>query len=366
MDVMKRLLFAGFLTLAAVPSLLGQAQEPFKLGTFDERGQVFLGLVVRDNLVVHIAQASAALPGAKPAIPADMKALIVRYEELRPRLYAIANAAVAAGARPAYVREVRSVKILPPVMPTTIANAAVNYVEHGAEMQGRGGGTVIGLTPQQQENVNRGIPGIWDRKPGDTRQNPYLFLKTPAAIIAEGEAIRIPAGRDRVDWECELNAVIGRAASHVPPERAADYIFGWTLQNDVSDRGGRADARHGSDWFIQKNHDTFAPLGPYIIPKEFVKDPMKLSQKFILSGRVMQDSNTERMTHNVYEMVSFVSNVMTLRPGDLVSMGSPAGVGAGRAEPVFMKNGDVSVCTIENIGTLTNPVVGPAATTIGR
>ena len=86
---------------------------------------------------------------------------------------------------------------------------------------------------------------------------------------------------------------------------------------------------------------------------------MKLSQKFILSGKVMQNSSTERMTHNVYEMVSFASNVITLKPGDVVSMGSPAGVGAGRSQPVFMKAGDVSVCTIEGIGTLTNPIVGP-------
>jgi 2,4-diketo-3-deoxy-L-fuconate hydrolase len=189
--------------------------------------------------------------------------------------------------------------------------------------------------------------------------NPYLFLKATSAVIVDGEAIRIPPGREQVDWECELDAVIGRAASHVPVDRAADYIFGWTLQNDVSDRSFRADGRHGSDWFIGKSHDTFAPVGPFIVPKEFVENPMKLSRKFILSGKVMQDSNTERMTHDAFEIVSFASNVMTLKPGDLVSMGSPAGVGAGRSQPVFMKNGDISVCTIESIGTLTNPVVGP-------
>ena len=357
---MKRLLSAMVLVSVFAPSLFGQAQEPFKLGTFEERGQVFLGLVLRDSLVVHIAQANAALAGAKPAIPADMKELIVRYDALRPRLYVIANAAAASAARPAYVRDVKSVKILPPVMPATIANAAVNFVAHGAEMSA-GGSNVIGMAPQAAEDVMKGIPGAWDRKPGDTRQNPYLFLKAPSTIIAEGEAIRIPPGRDRVDWECELNVVIGKTASHVPPERAADYIFGWTLQNDVSDRGGRADARHGTDWFLMKNHDTFSPLGPFIIPKEFVKDPMKLALKFLLNGKVMQDSNTGQMTHNVYEMLSYASNVMTLRPGDLISMGSPAGVGAGRAEPIFMKNGDVSVCTIESIGTLTNPVLGPGA-----
>jgi 2-keto-4-pentenoate hydratase/2-oxohepta-3-ene-1,7-dioic acid hydratase in catechol pathway len=168
-----------------------------------------------------------------------------------------------------------------------------------------------------------------------------------------------PPGREQVDWECELDAAIGRPAAHLPAASAAEHILGWTMRNDVSDRGGRADGRFGTDWFIAKSHDTFAPIGPFIVPKEFVRDPMHLSQKFILNGTVMQDSNTERMTHNVYEMVSFASSVLTLHPGDLVSMGSPAGVGAGRAEPMFMKNGDISVCTIESIGSLTNPVVGP-------
>jgi 2,4-diketo-3-deoxy-L-fuconate hydrolase len=356
---MKRLLVVIICMPALIPILFGQVQESFKLGTFEERGRVFLGLVLRDSFVVDISQANAALKGAKPVIPLDMKDLIQRYQELRPRLYAIANAAAGAlGALPAYIKEVKSLKIHPPVEPGTILNAAVNYAEHANEMQA-GGAKASGPASKEQENINKGIPGIWERKPGDTRQNPYLFLKAPAAVIASGEAIRIPPGREQVDWECELDAVIGRTASHVPVERAADYIFGWTLQNDVSDRGGRADARFGSDWFIGKSHDTFAPVGPFIVPKEFVKNPMKLSQKFILSGKVMQDSSTDRMTHNVYEMVSFASNVITLKPGDLISMGSPAGVGAGRARPVFMKSGDVSVCTIESIGTLTNPVAGP-------
>jgi 2,4-diketo-3-deoxy-L-fuconate hydrolase len=356
---MKRLPIILITMWAVVSSLFSQTQEPFKLGAFEQRGRVFLGLILRDSLVVNIAQANAALEGAKPLIPTDMKDLILRYEELRPRLYAIANAvAGATGARPVYVREIKLLKIRPPVAPGTILNAAVNYTEHANEMQPERG-NVPGPTAQAQENINKGIPGLWERKPGDTRQNPYLFMKAPSAVIGDGEAIRIPPGRDQVDWECELDAVIGRTASHVPVTRAADYIFGWTLQNDVSDRGGRADNRHGSDWFIAKNHDTFAPVGPFIVPKEFVKNPMKLSQKFILSGKVMQDSSTDRMTHDVYEMVSFASNIITLKPGDLVSMGSPAGVGAGRAQPVFMKNGDISVCTIESIGTLTNPVVGP-------
>jgi 2-keto-4-pentenoate hydratase/2-oxohepta-3-ene-1,7-dioic acid hydratase in catechol pathway len=361
---MKQILISLMLVLTAASGLFGQAQEPFKLGTFEDRGEVFLGLILRDSLVVHIARANAALDGPKPAIPSDMKGLILRYEDLRQRLYFLSNAVSAAtGPRPAYVRDVKSLKILPPVSPTIILNAAVNYTEHGNEMQPRGG-NVPGPSQKERDNINKGIPGIWERKAGDTRQNPYLFLKAPSAVIGDGEAIRIPPGREQVDWECELSAVIGRPASHVPAEQAADYIFGWTMQNDVSDRGSRADGRHGTDWFLAKSHDTFAPVGPFIVPKEFVKNPMKLSQKFILSGKVMQDSNTDRMTHSVYEMVSFASSVITLKPGDLVSMGSPAGVGAGRDQPLFMKNGDTSVCTIESIGTLTNPVIESPATTV--
>jgi 2,4-didehydro-3-deoxy-L-rhamnonate hydrolase len=354
----KRLLGPMIFMASLVPGLFGQIQESFKLGTFEEGGRVFLGLVIRDTLVVDISQANARIQGAKPVIPSDMKDLIQQYQELRSRLYAIANAAAGtASPRPAWMQDIKSLKLRPPVSPGTILNAAVNYVEHANEMQ-PGGASAPAQTSKEQENISKGIPGIWDRKPGDTRQNPYLFLKASSAVIASGEAIHIPPGRKQVDWECELDAVIGRAANRVPVERAADYIFGYTLQNDVSDREFRADGRHGSDWFIGKSHDTFAPLGPFIVPKEFVKDPMKLSQRFILSGKVMQDSSTERMTHSVYEMVSFASSVLTLKPGDVVSMGSPAGVGAGRAQPVFMKNGDVSVCTIEGIGTLTNPVVG--------
>jgi 2-keto-4-pentenoate hydratase/2-oxohepta-3-ene-1,7-dioic acid hydratase in catechol pathway len=107
-------------------------------------------------------------------------------------------------------------------------------------------------------------------------------------------------------------------------------------------------------------------LGPFIVPKEFVPDPLNLGQKFTLSGNVMQDSNTSRMTHNMYDMLSYVSNIITLAPGDIIALGSPAGVGTARATPIYMKAGDVGVCTIEKIGTLTNPVVAASTTTSGR
>ena len=140
----------------------------------------------------------------------------------------------------------------------------------------------------------------------------------------------------------------------MPVDKANDYIFGYTIQNDVSDRRGRADDRHGSDWFVAKGFDTAAPIGPYIVPKEFVPDPQKLAVKLTLNDRVMTNSNTSKMTHNVWELLSFVTNVAELQPGDMVDTGSPAGVGASTG--LFLKPGSVSTCTIESVGTLRNPV----------
>jgi 2-keto-4-pentenoate hydratase/2-oxohepta-3-ene-1,7-dioic acid hydratase in catechol pathway len=245
--------------------------------------------------------------------------------------------------------------------PTAILNVALNYVEHSREMAGLNSGPPPiqpgGPLPGAATKDTTSMPGIWERQANDGRWNPYMFLKAASAVIADGESIRLPVGRDRVDWECELGVVIGRAAARVPVARANDFIFGYTLENDVSDRGGRGDTRYGSDWLVGKSHDTFAPMGPFIVPKEFVADPRKLKVKFTLNGQVMQDADTSLMIHDVFEQVSYGSHIMTLRPGDVIATGSPAGVGSARKPPIFFKPGDVSVCTYEGVGTLTNPVV---------
>jgi 2-keto-4-pentenoate hydratase/2-oxohepta-3-ene-1,7-dioic acid hydratase in catechol pathway len=250
---------------------------------------------------------------------------------------------------------VGAVTVRPPLTPGVIYNAAVNYAAHGAEMARRGGGAA----PADATPVPDSIPGIWERELGDTRQNPYIFLKAASTVIGDREAIHIPPQREALDWECELAAVVGKPASRVAAEDASDYIFGYTLENDVSDRGGRGDGRMGTDWFLQKNHDTFAPLGPFIVPKEFVADPHNLRQTLTLSGQLMQDSSTANMTHNSFEMLAYISNIITMRPGDVFAMGSPSGVGTARETPIYMKHGDTAVCEIEGIGTLTNPVVDP-------
>jgi 2-keto-4-pentenoate hydratase/2-oxohepta-3-ene-1,7-dioic acid hydratase in catechol pathway len=325
----------------AAGSTGAQAPTPFKLGTFERNGRPFVGIVLRESVVIDFAAAHAAIrPPSMVAAPTDMKDLISRYDTgLRARIGEVVRAVEAAGAsRPAYAHELSAVKILPPVMyPTTMLNMAVNYSEHDLEMAklraqvpGMGAATSGAALPNTVS-----APGIWERAPGDTRWNPYLFMKSPAAVIADGEAIRLPPGRTQVDWECELGVVVGRPASRVPVARAGDHIFGYTIENDVSDRGGRGDARYGSDWVVSKNHDTFAPLGPFITPKEFVADPQKLRITFRLNGQMMQEANTSFMIHTVFEQIAYASSIMS-----------------------HFKNGDRSECTYAGIGTLTNPVVG--------
>src|SRR5439155_24297782 len=233
------------LGLLSVSFARGASDTPFKLGTFERNGRTFPGLVLDDRWVVDVAAANARLqkrhPEWKPqAMPASMKELIERYDGgLRERLHAIADAADGAPGTDVY--DVKSLRVRPPVPdPETMVNAAVNYVEHAAEVAGR-------ATATPSPSAAPSVPGLWDRRPDDPRWTPYLFLKARSALAADREAIVIPPGRDQIDWECELAVIVGRRASRVARDRARDHIFGYTLEDDVSDRGGRGDARHGSD-----------------------------------------------------------------------------------------------------------------------
>ena len=274
---------------------------------------------------------------------------------MRSRILELVARVNAAGAvRPSWVLDLSSLKILPPIMyPQTMLNMAVNYREHALEMGGADTSPRARVRRCREQRARRGSGSV---RPDDTRWNPYLFTKLPSAVIAAGESIQLPAGRTQIDWECELGVVIGaRASTSGRGPWRATYIFGYTIENDVSDRGGRGDTRHGSDWLIAKSHDTFAPLGPFIVPKEFVPDPQKLNVTFKLNGQVMQNANTSLMIHTVVEQVSYASHILTLRPGDVIATGSPAGVGSARNPPIFFKAGDVAECTYEGVGTLRNP-----------
>jgi 2-keto-4-pentenoate hydratase/2-oxohepta-3-ene-1,7-dioic acid hydratase in catechol pathway len=373
--------------LGATPSITGAANAvPFKLGTFDSAGREFVGIVLEDARVLDLAGANAEFeqrsPGAaKVAMPRDMKELIARYEgDLGPRLRALA--ATHAGARPgatAWVHSVRDLKVLPPVRPAVILNAGANYPAHaqgiveqnaraaasgGQAAQPGAGAPAPGAAGPQGAGGARpasgSAPGIWERPPGDRRQdNPYLFLKSPSVVVGANDDVVVPRGRDQIDWECEFAIVVGRPAKNVATADAASHIFGYTIEFDVSDRGGRNDRKMGGgpDWFIQKNHDTFAPLGPFIVPKEFLPKPMDTRHYFSLNGEVKQDANTSQMEYDIWEMLSYASNVLTLNPGDIVAMGSPAGTNIERANPRWMRAGDVGVCVVEGVGEQRHNIV---------
>jgi 2-keto-4-pentenoate hydratase/2-oxohepta-3-ene-1,7-dioic acid hydratase in catechol pathway len=333
------------------------AAEPFKLGTFEIQGSPAVGIVLRDSLIVHLDRANAALERnpvyPRIPMPPDMLDLIARYEYgMKTRLYEIVNDLVsnnrlAGSARPDYVHDLARVRTLAPILyPGKILNAAVNFYSHVNESG----------TPEQiaearrQRRVNRGVP--------------YLFLKpSRGAVIGNGEAVVIPHGRDRTDWEVELGTVIGRAAKYVPADKAQDYIFGYTVTLDISDRGGRPPGGNPmtSDWFVGKGHDTFAPMGPWIVPKEFFGDPMKnLRQTLSVGGTQMQEARAGDMIHSLYELIEYASSIITLFPGDVINNGTSGGTGVGtavRGAQRFLKPGEEIVASIDGIGTLRIPVV---------
>jgi 2-keto-4-pentenoate hydratase/2-oxohepta-3-ene-1,7-dioic acid hydratase in catechol pathway len=354
-----RFALAGGLAAALVVSTAALAQTtPYKLGTFERQGRPFVVVVVRDAVVIDLAAAHAAVtsPASTLAAPTDMKDLIARYDTgVRTRIVEIVRSV--GDSRPAYVYDLSALKVLPPIMyPTTMLNVAVNYREHDLEMARRQG-DVRTATAGEAPTGTTSATGIWERKQGDTRWNPFMFIKLPGAIVAQGEAVRLPVGRTQIEWECELGVVIGKPTSRVTEARALDNVFGYTLQNDMSDRGGRGDTRFGSDWLITKNHDTFAPMGPFITPKEFIPNVGNIGMKFVLNGEVLQEGTTAQMIHSVPEQIVYASNILTLRPGDVIATGTPPGVGSARNPPILLKAGDRMECSYEGVTPLTNPIV---------
>jgi 2,4-diketo-3-deoxy-L-fuconate hydrolase len=188
----------------------------------------------------------------------------------------------------------------------------------------------------------------------DIPEKPIVFAKYPNTIIGPGEAIRIPPITEQADYEAELAVVIGRTARNVSQAEALDYVFGYTNANDISSRD--LQFSEGGQWTRSKSIDTFCPLGPYIATTDEIGDPQNLFIRCILNGEVMQDGTTSKMIFPVAELVSFLSQGMTLVPGDVIITGTPPGVGAARDPQVWLKAGDEVSIEIEGLGTLTNPV----------
>ena len=362
---MRRILIlAAVIALFTAPAPVAQGPgvesvEPFKVGTFDIHGVPHVGLVLRDSLVIDIEVAALALEShpeySHVPMPEDMLELIGRWDYgLKYRLYEIVNYVVGnnqltGSGRASYVYDVGELRTRPPILyPGKVLNAAVNFYSHVFE----------GATPEER------AAEISRRR--EERGVPYLFLKpSRGAVVGSGDPIVIPYGRDRTDWEVELGTVIGRTAKYVSADDAQDYVFGYMVSIDVSDRGGRppGGAPFTSDWFVGKGHDSFAPQGPWIAPKEFYGDPMQnLRQTLSVGGQTLQEARAGDMIHSLWEIVEYASSIITLYPGDVINNGTSGGTAAGAAqtrgeEDRYLKPGEVVEASIDGIGTLRMPVV---------
>jgi 2-keto-4-pentenoate hydratase/2-oxohepta-3-ene-1,7-dioic acid hydratase in catechol pathway len=235
------------------------------------------------------------------------------------------------------------VRPLAPVLyPSAIFCAGANYSDHMAEMA-----RVLNLVLE---------PDL--RKGGLA---PWHFIKASRTVVQTGARIPVPAGAQKLDWEAELTAVIGRAAKNAPVERALDYVAGYTVANDLSARDFvvRPNVPESSpfryDWIAQKSFDGACPLGPWIVPAKQIPDPQRLGIKLWVNDVLKQDSHTSKMIFSVAEQIAQLSARLTLHPGDLILTGTPAGVGMARKE--FLKSGDVVRVWIEDVGTLTTALV---------
>jgi 2-keto-4-pentenoate hydratase/2-oxohepta-3-ene-1,7-dioic acid hydratase in catechol pathway len=260
------------------------------------------------------------LHATRPDLPVSVRELLAAGPgQLR--------SATEAAARPDAVRHAASsVKLCAPIPdPPKVICIGLNYRDHAAES-------------------GAAIP-----------REPVLFSKFATAIIGPGETIRLPAVSREVDYEAELVLVVGKKGRNLSAAAALDHLAGCTIGHDVSARDWQL-RKDGKQWLAGKTFDTFAPTGPLLVTIDELGDPHNLSIRLRLNGQIMQDSNTRQMIFRAGDLLAYISQVVTLEPGDLIFTGTPSGVGFTRKPPIFLKNGDVVEVEIEKLGVLRNPV----------
>ncbi|WP_088256092.1 fumarylacetoacetate hydrolase family protein [Fimbriiglobus ruber] len=262
------------------------------------------------------------LHATDPGLPTSVKHLLAASATVR-------KAAAEAAASPHAVKYAAdAVKILPPIPdPSKILCIGLNYRDHAIE-----GG-----------------------KPIPTE--PVVFGKFANTLVGQGDPIKIPKVSKEVDYEAELVVVIGKTGKHIPNDASAfDYVGGYTCGHDVSGRDWQFRGAE-KQWIIGKTFDTFAPIGPVVVTTDELTDPHKLQIQLRLNGQTLQNSNTKEFIFGVPALLAFLSQVITLEPGDLIFTGTPPGVGIARKPPILLKAGDVVEVEIEKIGVLKNPCV---------
>lgn len=228
---------------------------------------------------------------------------------------------------PKCIKDISQIKLLPPILnPLKIMCLARNYVSHVRE--------VIGDGPLPIDLL--------------------VFMKPSTALIGQGQAIIVPPTCRELDHEIELAVIIGRKGRYIPEEKAMDHVAGYTIMNDISDREyvGKNDPNRRVNWFFMKAQDTFAPLGPYLVTKDEIKDPHNLRLRLWVNGELRQDSQGEEMIFKIPYIISRISHFVTLEPGDIISTGTPTGTSFSTQQ--YLREGDVVECEIKEIGRLKN------------
>jgi 2-keto-4-pentenoate hydratase/2-oxohepta-3-ene-1,7-dioic acid hydratase in catechol pathway len=311
---------------------------PFALGTFAAAsGDPFPGLVtgarVRDlsDVVTHTAD------------------LFADWDTSLDRLAALAEEPPGAGGT---WHDLAALRVLAPLEPGQILQSGANYRRHVVDLVAAERESVHGATPEQaradaekmmDERARNGVP--------------YIFLGSPRAVCGPYDDVVLPPLGEQHDWELELALVIGREGRHIPRADAMSYVAAYTICNDITtrDRLYRPDLKAiGTDWFTAKNADTFLPTGPFLVPAAFVGDPNDLRITLRHNGVVRQDESTKDMIFDIPRLIEYASTTTTLRPGDLLLSGSPAGNGAHWG--VFLKPGDVMEAEIPGLGSQRNSV----------
>lgn len=309
-----------------------------RLVTFLRLGEARLGAVVGEQVIdlnaaylsmLESAQTPRARELAAAVLPSDMLGFLAGGEQslaaAREVLRHVQQTAHASSIREGIRYALQAVTLKAPVpRPTKIILVGLNYRDHADEAKMK-------------------IPEV-----------PTLFSKYASSVIGPGEAICVPKVSDKIDYEGEFAFVIGKRGKDIPRERALDYVAGYTIMNDVSCRDYQMKT---TQWMVGKTFDTFAPMGPCLVLKDEIPDPHSLELTLRLNGTVMQHSNTRNLIFSVPDLIAYMSQVFTLEPGDVVSTGTPSGVGFARKPPVLLKPGDVVQVEIAGLGILENPVM---------
>ncbi|NUP15648.1 MAG: fumarylacetoacetate hydrolase family protein [Streptomyces sp.] len=312
---------------------LVQPAGPFALGTFSApEGKPFPGLLAGGRVL----DLSRALDSA----PSDLRAVLERWDETLPQLRVLADDDAREW------RTLDGLRVHAPVEPRQIFQSGANYRQHVIDLE------VAHRSPDDPRTVEEAraeIAGVMDRRAAEDL--PYVFIGLPSTIAGPYDDVVLPAWAEQPDWELELAAVMARPAYRVSVEEALEYVAGYTIANDLTDRATvfRRDMKAiGTDWLRCKNAPGFTPLGPWLVPAESVADPGDLRVTLKLNGDTMQDESTKDMLFGIARLVSYISQSAQLLPGDLVLTGSPAGNGIhwGR----LLRDGDVMEGSITGLG----------------